>query len=70
MKRIQVSEKIFAAIWSLPRPDLTTESEILENMLKSQKGRARHSCANAPSSELEIKGLFSCKNPVQNRTMI
>jgi hypothetical protein len=40
MKRIQVSEKVFAAIWSLSKPGVTTENEILESLLESQKGRA------------------------------
>jgi hypothetical protein len=34
-KRIRVSEKVFAAIWSLSTPDLKTEDAILENSLRA-----------------------------------
>jgi hypothetical protein len=40
-KRIQVSEKVFAAIWALSEPGLTTESEILEQVLSDAGARRR-----------------------------
>jgi len=33
--RIRVSEKVFAAIWALWQPGLTTENDILEHVFKA-----------------------------------
>jgi hypothetical protein len=40
--RIRVSEKVFAAIWCLWRPGLTTENDIREHVFN-----ARAACARA-----------------------
>jgi hypothetical protein len=37
VKRIRVSDKVFAAIWALARPEFTTENDILEHLLNALK---------------------------------